>query len=290
LPAQLGGPWRDLPSPCCRRCGFGTCTVLAERDRPALGSEQGGECGRLFDTQGDGLTGVPPLGLDHDPWAVHTTPLLAPASGPNLPPPAAEVGPTADGTSPLRGFCGTRCHGVGGGSMGPRSTACTSPRAGAIGLRRARWHPGGAAVTAAQRFESRAHTSWSQPACSNREPVTGYCAVTLREEATLREGFDEPLPETGRSGRAIEGSDDSAVIRTFLIADVRGYTVFTQERGDEDAAKLASKFASIAREGVEAHGGKVVELRGMRPWPSSARPVRRSGPRSTCRTGLPTRR
>jgi class 3 adenylate cyclase len=51
-------------------------------------------------------------------------------------------------------------------------------------------------------------------------------------------------------------------IRTFLIADVRGYTLFTQERGDEAAAKLAAKFASIARETVEPRGGSVVELRG----------------------------
>jgi WD40 repeat protein/class 3 adenylate cyclase len=53
-----------------------------------------------------------------------------------------------------------------------------------------------------------------------------------------------------------------AGIRTFLIADVRGYTAFTQARGDEAAARLASKFAAIAREGVEAHGGEVIELRG----------------------------
>jgi class 3 adenylate cyclase/energy-coupling factor transporter ATP-binding protein EcfA2 len=51
-------------------------------------------------------------------------------------------------------------------------------------------------------------------------------------------------------------------ILTFLIADVRGYTAFTQERGDEAAGRLAAKFAEIAREGVEAHGGEVVELRG----------------------------
>ncbi len=53
-----------------------------------------------------------------------------------------------------------------------------------------------------------------------------------------------------------------AHIRTFLIADVRGYTLFTQERGDEAAAKLAGKFADVAREGVEARAGTVVELRG----------------------------
>jgi len=56
--------------------------------------------------------------------------------------------------------------------------------------------------------------------------------------------------------------EGSAEIRTFLIADVRGYTLFTQERGDEAAAKLAAKFAQIAREGVEARGGSVIELRG----------------------------
>ena len=53
-----------------------------------------------------------------------------------------------------------------------------------------------------------------------------------------------------------------AQIRTFLIADVRGYTLFTQERGDEAAAKLAAKFADIARETVEARGGTLLELRG----------------------------
>jgi WD40 repeat protein/class 3 adenylate cyclase len=55
---------------------------------------------------------------------------------------------------------------------------------------------------------------------------------------------------------------DDAHIRTFLIADVRGYTVFTQERGDEAAALLAGKFAAVAREVVEARSGSVVELRG----------------------------
>jgi adenylate cyclase len=51
-------------------------------------------------------------------------------------------------------------------------------------------------------------------------------------------------------------------IRTFLIADVRGYTVFTQERGDEAAARLAARFAAIVREHVEARNGQVIELRG----------------------------
>ena len=59
-----------------------------------------------------------------------------------------------------------------------------------------------------------------------------------------------------------QAAGEAAGIRTFLIADVRGYTLFTQERGDEAAAKLAARFAGIAREVVEEHGGSVVELRG----------------------------
>jgi WD40 repeat protein/class 3 adenylate cyclase len=58
------------------------------------------------------------------------------------------------------------------------------------------------------------------------------------------------------------GINDDAHIRTFLIADVRGYTLFTHAHGDEASARLATRFATVAREGVEARGGVVVELRG----------------------------
>src|SRR5437588_442679 len=51
-------------------------------------------------------------------------------------------------------------------------------------------------------------------------------------------------------------------IKTFLIADVRGYTRFTQERGDEAAARLATRFAELAHEAIEAAGGSLLELRG----------------------------
>lgn len=51
-------------------------------------------------------------------------------------------------------------------------------------------------------------------------------------------------------------------VRTFLIVDVRGYTSFTQAYGDEQAGRLAAKFAALAREAVTATGGEVVELRG----------------------------
>ena len=47
-----------------------------------------------------------------------------------------------------------------------------------------------------------------------------------------------------------------------MIADVRGYTRFTEEYGDEAAARLAARFAELVQEGVETRGGKVVEIRG----------------------------
>ena len=65
--------------------------------------------------------------------------------------------------------------------------------------------------------------------------------------------------------KAIDSTDHpelQGAVRTFLTADVRGYTRFTQEFGDEAAARLATKFAAVAREVVTDHGGQVIELRG----------------------------
>jgi len=73
----------------------------------------------------------------------------------------------------------------------------------------------------------------------------------------------------GSDGRRISdaqhnasGDEGTEVIRAFLIADVRGYTRFTQEQGDEAAARPTSRFADIVREQVEARDGSVIELRG----------------------------
>ena len=53
-----------------------------------------------------------------------------------------------------------------------------------------------------------------------------------------------------------------AGVRTFLITDIRGYTAYTHEHGDEAAATLASTFAEIVRETVEEREGRLIELRG----------------------------
>jgi class 3 adenylate cyclase len=51
-------------------------------------------------------------------------------------------------------------------------------------------------------------------------------------------------------------------VRTFLIADIRGYTRYTEEYGDAAAARLAARFADVVRDGVEMRGGELIQLRG----------------------------
>jgi class 3 adenylate cyclase/ABC-type oligopeptide transport system substrate-binding subunit/streptogramin lyase/predicted Ser/Thr protein kinase len=66
----------------------------------------------------------------------------------------------------------------------------------------------------------------------------------------------------GGEGEGVVAPARAAQLRTFLIADVRGYTRYTQQHGDEAAAELASSFATLVDEAVAAHEGRVIELRG----------------------------
>ena len=74
--------------------------------------------------------------------------------------------------------------------------------------------------------------------------------------AALRPQIPRPTVTSDRSARR------TAAVRTFLIADIRDYTRFTAQHGDEAASTLARTFAEITGEGVEAWGGELVELRG----------------------------
>jgi YVTN family beta-propeller protein len=74
-------------------------------------------------------------------------------------------------------------------------------------------------------------------------------------------GGSGPTAEPRSDARANSEADD-ADVHAFLIADVRGYTAFTQERGDEEAARLAGRLAEVTRSVVEANRGRVLELRG----------------------------
>jgi len=56
-------------------------------------------------------------------------------------------------------------------------------------------------------------------------------------------------PDRPRAGGAARPEAD---VLSFLIADMRGYTRYTNEHGDRAAAQLAARFAQVARECVEA--------------------------------------
>jgi class 3 adenylate cyclase len=57
-------------------------------------------------------------------------------------------------------------------------------------------------------------------------------------------------PEEEASGAGGGSGSATAAVLTFLIADVRGYTRFTQDNGDEEAGRLAALFAQLAREAI----------------------------------------
>jgi serine/threonine-protein kinase len=57
-------------------------------------------------------------------------------------------------------------------------------------------------------------------------------------------------------------AEAGGTVRTFLIADIRGFTRFTHDRGDEQAAEVATHFADLTRETLQRSGGELVELRG----------------------------
>lgn len=67
--------------------------------------------------------------------------------------------------------------------------------------------------------------------------------------------FGAPEPEPKRPIQA-------AAIFVFLIADIRGYTSYTEQYGDEAAARLATNFATLARTVMERWDGRLVEVRG----------------------------
>ncbi|MBA3737182.1 MAG: hypothetical protein H0W97_01290 [Actinobacteria bacterium] len=77
-----------------------------------------------------------------------------------------------------------------------------------------------------------------------------------------QDGESPPGGEASDASQSHTDTSHDADVHAFLIADVRGYTAFTQERGDEEAARLAGRFAQVTRSVVETHRGNVLELRG----------------------------
>jgi adenylate cyclase len=100
--------------------------------------------------------------------------------------------------------------------------------------------------------------------------VTNALADALRLSKQDRSGFmgaaelDSPMIHalTGRAQATTGRPSLQAAILVFLIADIRGYTHFTQEHGDEAAARLTERFAELARGVAERWDGHLVEVRG----------------------------
>lgn len=57
-------------------------------------------------------------------------------------------------------------------------------------------------------------------------------------------------------------ANETSSVRTFLIADIREYSRYTDECGDEAAAALSRRFATVVQEDIDAYDGALVEMRG----------------------------
>jgi YVTN family beta-propeller protein len=119
-----------------------------------------------------------------------------------------------------------------------------------------------------------AHVSDPPPAPSERraelpEQFDAVVATALAKDRDLRYAACTELVEATEA--ALSGETPAApapartaaeAVRTFLFADVRGYTAYTREQGDEAAAALAGAFASIVEQLAPKHAGTLQELRG----------------------------
>ena len=93
--------------------------------------------------------------------------------------------------------------------------------------------------------------------------------------AVLAKNRDERYPtcgamiaaaETALGGEAPERPEPppkpAATLQTFVFCDIRGYTAYTREQGDEAAAALASTFAGLVGALAPEFDGRLHELRG----------------------------
>jgi class 3 adenylate cyclase len=86
--------------------------------------------------------------------------------------------------------------------------------------------------------------------------------VTRCSLPALKEGVPIERPKKLAEVATTEVRLGAGGIKTFLIADVRGYTRFTERHGDEAAGRLAVEFSEIASSVIGAAGGSVIEFRG----------------------------
>jgi class 3 adenylate cyclase len=65
------------------------------------------------------------------------------------------------------------------------------------------------------------------------------------------------MAEVVMTTRERDNHDRPSALLTFLLADIRGYTRYSSEQGDQAAARLSDRFLSVCREVVSSHGGEV---------------------------------
>ena len=118
-----------------------------------------------------------------------------------------------------------------------------------------------------------AHVSDPPPKLSERRPdvpeaFDDVIATALAKDRDLRYPTCGALVAGARSALSGERGDvlpapaRTAAVRTFLFADVRGYTAYTREHGDEAGAELARSFAQLVSRLAPQHSGTLQELRG----------------------------
>jgi class 3 adenylate cyclase len=84
----------------------------------------------------------------------------------------------------------------------------------------------------------------------------------------------QQVPEASAGHESEPPGQAETHTRTFLIADVRGYTTFTAARGDEAAGALAARFAAVTRAVVAEHAG-LLTARTAQSLGSTRAPARR---------------
>jgi len=81
--------------------------------------------------------------------------------------------------------------------------------------------------------------------------------------SSVAHGSPARAPAVGVDAPSGEGRESRpTALRTFLIVDIRGYTRFSQDHGDEAASRLARRFADVVRKAVPPQMGELLEIRG----------------------------
>jgi len=88
----------------------------------------------------------------------------------------------------------------------------------------------------------------------DRELRFATCSELVGAARAALHGESPDLPQAPHTA--------APAIRTFLIADVRGYTIYTRERGDEAGAELARRFAETVKALAPSYSGTLQEVRG----------------------------